>query len=312
VNLTRREWLRVTGQATLVAAATARPADAGEPGNEPQPSPRQRTEFCMFSKPVPELGWRDLGLAVKAAGFDGVDLTVRPKGHVLPERAADDLPSAIEAIAGAGLTVPMITTDLTSADAPHARRLLETAARHGVTYFKAGYWQFTSADVRGEIAGVGTALAELAALARDCGIEMGFHNHAAYVGAALWDIAPVIDPLEPRWAGYYFDPRHAVAEGGAGAWKAAAHLVAPRLKMVAVKDCVWRKTAHGWAAENCALGEGLVDWAWVGSVLREARFGGPISIHIEYEVPSGSAAERTARTLEAARRDLTYARLFLG
>ena len=44
---------------------------------------------------------------------------------------------------------------------------------------------------------------------------MGFHNHAAYIGAALWDIAPAIDRLDPRWAGYYFDPRHAVAEGGA-------------------------------------------------------------------------------------------------
>jgi sugar phosphate isomerase/epimerase len=190
---------------------------------------------------------------------------------VLPDRVAEDLPKAIASIRSHGLSVPMITTGLTSAGDPHARVLLETAARHGVRYFKTGYWQYESADVRASVAAAATALAGLAALARECGIEMGFHNHAAYVGAALWDIAPAIDRLDATWAGYYFDPRHAVAEGGGGAWKTATHLVLPRLKMVAVKDCAWERTAKGWRLENCPLGEGLVDWEWFGQALRGAR-----------------------------------------
>ena len=116
----------------------------------------------------------------------------------------------------------------------------------------------------------------------------------------------MMDRLDPRWAGYYFDPRHAVAEGGAGSWKAATHLVAPRLKMVAVKDCVWAKKPEGWRVENCRLGEGLVDWSWVGNALNEAKFSGPISIHLEYELPAG-----TSHTLQAASRDLAFARRFL-
>ena len=231
---------------------------------------------------------------------------------MLPERAAEDLPRAVDAIRGHGLAVPMITTDLTSADVPYARPLLDAAARSGVRCFKTGYWQYRSSDVRGEAAAVGRALAGLAALASTCGIELGFHNHAGYVGAALWDIAPAIDRLDPRWAGFYFDPRHAVAEGGGGAWKAATHLVMPRLKMVALKDCLWRKTADGWHIENCPLGEGLVDWAWFGARLREARFRGPISVHLEYEIPGATPAERIDHTLEAARRDLAFARRALG
>ena len=309
--LTRRDWMHTAWRAALAAAVTGPGATRGM-AQSAVSRPARRPLFCMFSKPLPELDWHALGRAAKDAGFEGVDLTVRPKGHVLPERAGDDLPRAIEAITASGLKVPMITTDLTSVTAPHARRVLEIAARSGVRYFKAGYWQYASADVRREVAGAGSNLTALAALAGDCGIEMGFHNHAAYVGAALWDIAPVIDRLEPRWAGYYFDPRHAVAEGGAGAWKAAAHLVAPRLKMLAVKDCVWRRTAQTWQVENCPLGEGLVDWAWVGSLLRDARFDGPISIHIEYDVPGGAAQKRTARTVDAARRDLSFARRFLS
>jgi sugar phosphate isomerase/epimerase len=287
--------MRIAGGAALGAGLTRRAeADAS------------RT-FCLFSKHLPELEWSELARAVRDAGFGGVDLTVRPRGHVLPERAAEDLPRAIDAIKAEGLSVPMITTDLTSAASPLARPLLEAAARNGVHYFKTGYWRYTaSPDVRAQVAATGAALEGLAALARDCGIEMGFHNHETYIGAALWDIAPMMDRLDPRWAGYYFDPRHAVAEGGAGSWKAATHLVAPRLKMVAVKDCVWAKKPEGWRVENCRLGEGLVDWAWVGNALNEAKFSGPISIHLEYELPAG-----TSHTLQAASRDLAFARRFL-
>src|SRR5215213_6799677 len=42
--------------------------------------------IVMFSKHLAELAWADLGQAVRQAGFDGVDLTVRPGGHVLPAR----------------------------------------------------------------------------------------------------------------------------------------------------------------------------------------------------------------------------------
>jgi sugar phosphate isomerase/epimerase len=309
--LTRRDWMRAAGQAAL-GAAIARHTDAAVGAQAASAAtPTGQPVFCLFSKPLPELGWSDLGRAVKEAGFDGVDLTVRSKGHVLPERAGDDLPRAIESITSHGVTVPMITTELTSASDPSARRLLQTAARNGVRYFKTGYWRYTSSDVRAHVAAAASGLAGLAALARECGIQMGFHNHAAYVGAALWDIAPAIDRLDPQWAGYYFDPRHAVADGGEGAWKAATHLVSSRLKMLAVKDCVWQKTEKGWRVENCPLGEGLVDWAWIGSVLRDAHFTGPISIHLEYDIPAGAPQERTGRTLDAARRDLGFARRFL-
>jgi sugar phosphate isomerase/epimerase len=305
--LSRRDWMRVVGQSAAVAAMScARSAAAGQARDS---APREAPVFCLFSKHLPDLGWSDLAKAVKDAGFDGVDLTVRTGGHVLPDRAADDLPRAIEAITALGLKVPMVTTELTSASAPTAKPLLQTAARHGVRYFKTGYWRYTaSPDVQAQVTAAGESLAGLAALARDCGIELGFHNHAAYIGAALWDIAPAMDRLDPRWAGYYFDPRHAVAEGGGGSWKAAVHLVSPRLKMVALKDCFWTKGPKGWVIEDCPLGQGMVDWGWMGAALGTARFSGPISVHLEYEIPGSTAEERTRRTLEAGVRDLAFAR----
>lgn len=305
--LTRREWLW-----TAMAAAIAERLDARSRNGETPPDRAPPLPICLFSKHLPDLDWADLGKAVKEAGFDGVDLTVRAKGHVLPERP-DDVPRAVEAIAASGSKVLMITTDLTNAADPRAKPLLQAAAHSGVRYFKPGYWLYTdSADVRSQVAAARDAVTNLAALAHECGIEMGFHNHAGYIGAALWDIAPAMDKLDARSAGYYFDPRHAVAEGGGGSWKAATYLVAPRLKMVALKDFYWEKGAKGWQIKDCPLGEGAVDWTFVGSALRGAHFSGPVSIHFEYDIPGSTPQERTRRTLEAARKDLAFARRFLN
>jgi sugar phosphate isomerase/epimerase len=251
------------------------------------------------------MDWRRLSRSVKQLGFDGLDLTVRPGGHVLPERAAEDLPRAVAAARAEGLDVPMITTALTSADDPTARPILSTAAKLGIPYFKVGYYLYEHADVRRELARAGREFRRLVDLATECGIEAGFHNHSEYVGAAVWDAATFIEPCDPKWAGYYFDARHAVAEGGAGAWKTALHLVKSRLKMMAIKDFSWVKTARGWQDANCPLGEGMVDWKYV---LRELcpGFRGPISLHMEYEVPGATPSEREENVLAAAGRDLAF------
>jgi sugar phosphate isomerase/epimerase len=281
--------------AAAVAANVARPSGAAGPS------------YCFFSKHLPDLVPGDVAKAVRDVGFDGVDLTVRTGGHVLPANAAVDLPRAIDAIRAHGVSVPMVTTELKSASDPTARPLLQAAVRNGVRYFKTGYWQYPqTGDVRAAVAATGKDLEGLAALARELGIEMGFHNHTAYIGAALWDIAPAMDRLDPKWVGYYFDPRHAVAEGGGGAWRAATKLALSRVKMVAVKDFYWRKSEKGWVIQDCPIGEGQVDWTWMGKALRDVSFAGPISVHFEYEIPGATAAERTKRTLEFAQKDLAF------
>ncbi|HEV8131757.1 MAG TPA: sugar phosphate isomerase/epimerase, partial [Acidobacteriota bacterium] len=80
--------------------------------------------LCFFSKHLPDMEPHRLAESVKGIGFTGIDLTVRKRGHVLPERAAEDLPKAVEAILRAGLEVPMITTELLSASDPTARAIL--------------------------------------------------------------------------------------------------------------------------------------------------------------------------------------------
>ena len=89
-----------------------------------------------------------------------------------------------------------------------------------------------------------------------------------------------------------------MAEGGGAGWKVALNLAAPRLKMVAIKDCYWEKNPRGgWRERFCPLGEGMVDWKYFFGALAKSGFRGPLSLHIEYEAPD---------PLEAAGKDLEF------
>jgi L-ribulose-5-phosphate 3-epimerase len=267
--------------------------------------------LCLFSKPLPGMDCKRLAQAAGRVGFGGIDLTVRPGGHVLPEHAARDLPKAVTAIREEGLEVPMITTALTSAADPTARPILATAARLSIPFFKPGYYQYKMVDVRRELEEAGAQFRGLVEVGTQCAIQAGYHNHEEYVGAPVWDMASVIDPLDPKWVGFYFDPRHAVAEGGVGCWKITTQLVISRLKMVAIKDFRWEKTEKGWVDKNCPLGEGMVDWKYFFDVLAASGFQGPISLHLEYEVPGDSAAAREENTLSALKHDLGFLKAHL-
>jgi L-ribulose-5-phosphate 3-epimerase len=300
---TRRVFARTV--AAGIAGAALAPARKGEAATG------FRGPVCFFSKHLPGLDASALGRTVKSLGFDGVDLTVRPGGHVPPERAAE-LPAFLRALRAEGVAVPMITTALVSAQESPAQPILAAAGAHEVSFFKAGYYRYRFVDVRREIEEAGAGLRGLADLAARCAIQLGYHNHAGYVGGPVWDIVPVMDGLDPKWAGYYFDVRHAVVEGGDGGWRTALNRVAPRLKMVAIKDFFWEKTAEGWRQKNCPLGEGMVDWKTFFGALARAGFQGPVSLHLEYDLPGATPAALQESTLAAAARDLAVLKRHLA
>jgi sugar phosphate isomerase/epimerase len=292
----RRDFLKLTSAAALTGAfARSTPAANGFNGT-----------LCLFSKHLPDRNWQQLAQAVKKLGFGGVDLTVRPGGHVLPERAAEDLPKAVATIRAEGLSVPMITTGLTSANDPTAKPILQTAGKLQIPFCKPGYWKYQFVDVRRELEKFAGEFRPLVELAKQSGVQIGFHNHEGNLGAPLWDVASVIDTLDAKTVGYYFDVRHAVVEGGVGGWKAAFNLIAPRLKMIAVKDFYWEKTGKGWKIINCPLGQGMVDWKAYFKLLKQADFQGPISLHLEYEIAGTTKAAQEENTLLAAQKDFDY------
>ena len=277
--MNRRSFLAAS---TAALAAQAQPLKSGA---------RSRPELCIFSKHMAQFNWDEVGKHTRQLGFDGVDLTVRPKGHVLPENVAADLPKAVAAIRAHNLSVPMITTDLTSTADPAARPTLATAAQLGIKFWKVGYWRKMNLEQVKPLAH------GLFALSREYGLTAGVHNHSGdYYGALPYEYEMLLQGHDPRVAGFYFDPRHAVVEGGEHGWRVFLNQALRNLKMVAIKDFFWAKQGGQWKVVNCPLGEGMVDWKTFFEAFAKARFTGPMTLHVEYNPKDELAA--IARDLE--------------
>jgi sugar phosphate isomerase/epimerase len=85
-----------------------------------------------------------------------------------------------------------------------------------------------------------------------------------------------------RHMGSNFDIGHATVEGAYGDWQITARALASHIRMVAVKDFVWRGDRPRWVP----LGEGVVNLPGFFEVLRSVNYAGPISMHFEYSTRS--------------------------
>lgn len=264
---------------------------------------------AVFSKHLQWLPFADVGPVIAEAGFRAVDLTVRPGGHVLPERVEDDLPRAVETLRKSGLRVPLITTAITDAADPLTRRVLETARKVGVSHYRMGYWSFpANGDPMQALRALKPRAAALAALNREIGIRGGYQNHVGTrVGGSVWDLGVLLEGIDRDGLGVQYDIRHAVAEGGES-WPVTLRMIAPHIDTIALKDLVWAKRTDGrWEPRSVPLGEGMVDFP---AYLRQLLARGPLppaTMHFEYpplETSGRGDATRRRQTVEGMRRDL--------
>lgn len=306
MNLSRRELLAGT------AAGLAMMPLAGITGKSFQPN-KKKFQICIFSK---HLQWLDYdGMAQTAAelGFDGVDLTVRRGGHVLPERVEDDLPKAVEAIKAAGIKPLMMATDINDPDDPNTEKILRTASALGIPYYRLGKYRYTDdKSIVSTLKESKPKIRDLAAMNKHFNIHGDYQNHAGsrYVGAPVWDLWELIKDLDPKYIGCQFDIRHATVEGGQ-AWPLHLKIISTWIKTLAIKDFVWEKQKNKWQAVNCPLGKGAVDFAGYIKLLKQLSIAGPVSVHYEYDL-GGANHGATKLTMEkekvltAIRRDLEF------
>jgi L-ribulose-5-phosphate 3-epimerase len=311
-SFSRRDFVQVSSAAAISAAAGLAPWPVAQVKAATR-GPFRGT-LCLFSKPVPQLSWRELAQAAKQAGFGGIDLTVRPEGHVLPARVTIDLPKAVEAIRAEGLEVPMISTALVNVADPTAEPILQTASQLKIPYVKPGYYFYRFVNVVDERNQAGRKFRELVGLAEKYQIQVGYHNHTDCIGEALWDIAPAFESLDPKGSGYYFDLGHAAVDLGENGWKVATNLVIPRLKMVSAKDFIWvPRGPHRWHAQTCPMGQGIVPWREFLQILAQSDFHGPVSLQQEFTTPGvtddqGIAISRAVvpQVMASAKENLDY------
>lgn len=269
-------------------------------------------QMIMFSKMLGQFPIAEAGDIIRDIGFEGVDLTVRPAGHVLPERVRTDLEPALEVLRDRGLSVPMITTGIESADDPTAEAIFETAAACGIDRLKLGYWpvrQFGS--LKAELERTRQRLTDIARLADRYGVSANIHVHSGdFLSAQAAVVWMLIAPYEPSCIGAYPDLCHMGLEGARSGWKQGLDLLGRHINMVGVKNGgLFQERAdsgqYRWHWRLVPVWEGITPFADAFGYLREIGFDGPCSFHSEYDLP-------TEELIAQTRKDLQYVRGLLA
>src|SRR6185312_937111 len=76
--------------------------------------PGTRPILCVYSGCFAKIPYPELPEIVGALGYEGIDLTVMPGGHVDPAKYMVELDRAFQTFNDAGIEVPMVTTSFTS------------------------------------------------------------------------------------------------------------------------------------------------------------------------------------------------------
>lgn len=282
----RREFIRksILAGTVIPMLNSTLPAQADQPAKQAGP----KLKVHVFSKHLQFLNYNDMANAAREIGFDGVDLTVRPKGHVLPERVESDLPKAVEAIRKAGLAHSMITTAVQDAANATDKKLLETASKAGIEFYRMNWLAYPEGkSIREGIALFQETIKDLGVLNKKLGIVGAYQNHSGLrAGASIWELSDMVAKADKNFMGVQYDIRHAVVEGGMS-WRNGLKLIRPDIKILAIKDFVWEKKNGNYEVQNVPLGEGMVDFKSYFKMLKEFNINVPVSLHFEY--PLGGA-----------------------
>ena len=239
----------------------------------------------IFSKHLQFLDYKATGEMAAEMGFSGVDLTVRPKGHVLPELVKIDLPKAISEIKSGGSHCEMITTSIESANSPLDIDIIKTAAQQAVKYYRTNWFEYINGkSLEESIEIYKNQIKELSSLNAQHNIIGCYQNHAGVkVGASFWEIKAILESAETEFFGTQYDIRHAIAEGG-HSWVNGLNLLQNHIKVIVLKDFKWGQVDGEWQPVNVPIGEGMVNFDKYFKLLKKYKLKPPVSLHLEYDL----------------------------
>ncbi|MRI00500.1 TIM barrel protein [Kriegella sp. EG-1] len=288
--LSRRDFVKLssTGLMAMPVLTTANPFNLATSSNDD-------ITVHLFSKHLQFLDYNEMSRIASEIGFDGLDLTVRPKGHVLPENVSIDLPKAVAAMKKYGLSPKLMTTNVLDAENAVQKNVLETASKLGFTHYRTGWLAYPEERSIAESQELyGKQLKQLEELNSKLALIGCYQNHAGnHVGAPIWDLEPILSLTNNEFIGSQYDIRHAVVEGG-GSWELGLRLIKPFIKSIVIKDFKWGMLNGKWELIDTPLGEGMVDFPHYFSLLKKYKINVPVSLHLEYEL---GGAEHGAKTI---------------
>ena len=242
----------------------------------------------IFSKHLQFLNYKEMAEAAAEMGFDGVDVSVRPNGHVLPERVETDLPKVVEALKKVNFVPLIMTTAVADANNIIDRRVLTTAAKLGFKFYRMNYYSYPDGkEMTASIELFQQKIKELSQLNKELGLTGCYQNHSGTLaGSSIWELWELLRSADRQSMGVQYDIRHAVVEG-ALSWENGLRLVQSQIKTINVKDFKWLDENGKYIITDTPLGEGVVDFKNYFKLLKQYKINVPVTLHTEY--PLGGA-----------------------
>ncbi|MEB8346145.1 TIM barrel protein [Flavobacteriaceae bacterium KMM 6898] len=302
---TRRDFITKTACATCFLPFSLFPYP--DFNNE---QPDEILDVHIFSKHLQFLDYKTTGEMAAEMGFSGVDLTVRPNGHVLPELVKIDLPKAIKAINESNVNCKMITTAIESVNNALDLDILETASAEQIKFYRTNWFKYSEdSSMSDSLIFYQNEIKKLGNLNEKLRLVGCYQNHAGVnIGASFWEIQKILETVNPEYFGTQYDIRHAMVEGG-NSWKNGLKLLHSNIKVIVLKDYKWGKVNGKWEAINVPIGEGMVDFNKYFKLLKQYNLKPPVSLHLEYDLGGAEKGNRDLSVdkkvvFDAMKRDL--------
>ncbi|MGI8422619.1 MAG: sugar phosphate isomerase/epimerase family protein [Chloroflexota bacterium] len=274
--------------------------------------------YVMFSKHLQTMSVAEAGKTIKSLGFDGVELTVRPGGHVVPDKVEQDLPRAVEELRAAGLETPAVVVEIHNRQEEFAEAVCRAAGRVGARELRTSSHRYRGfGEIREQIAAAQKDAKELEALGKEHGVRLCIHCHSGdFLSGQGGTLAMITDETDPRYVGVSLDVGHLTTEGGKSGWRQSIDLLKERVGIVAVKSFGWfhepdaKAGDKRWNAKLVPLNEGNVQWKLAFQLLRQVGWDADgkalVSVHSEYQGGGSWRSLDTAELVEQTRKDFAY------
>ncbi|QDT82043.1 Xylose isomerase-like TIM barrel [Gimesia maris] len=295
-RLPRRDFLKQTAAQVLTGTAVAgilqsqHGLQAGE-DSKAKSKPAAAYQLGAFTKSFQDMPIPDVCRAFQSIGLDGLDLTVRPKGHILPENAEQELPQACAAAKEAGVKILFLTTMIDEPD-KNAERILATAREQGIDRVKIGYYRYkTFGTLAQQLKETTKKIGKVAKLCQKYEVLPCVHVHSnAFIPSHGTQLYQLIQDYSPQEIGAYVDTLHMVKEGSGDGWRQGLDLLGPWIALCAVKNFAWErgdgrdKYGHQkWEAKTVPVADGISPIPQFVDALRKLGYKGTFSLHSEFK-----------------------------
>ncbi|MBT6493736.1 MAG: sugar phosphate isomerase/epimerase [Planctomycetaceae bacterium] len=276
----RRDFIRMavaSGMATTVSELPAK--------ETPKSSPKVCTYTEHFQKlPIPQVC-----KVFKQIGVDGLDLTVRPGGHIDPKNVKEELPQAVKAAREQSLEIMMLTTGITAPDR-QAEEIVATCQKLGIDRIKLGYFPVGKfGNLAKRLDEARRQLDAIVKLTTKYDVRPCVHVHSGNtIPSNGFMLHQLIREMPPDRIGAYLDSYHMTITGGNGGWRQAIDLLRPWISLVALKNFQWERGDRDdigqqrWRTNYCRLEDGIAPIPEFVRTIHETGYRGFYTLHTEY------------------------------